>query len=112
MRVSWERDELVLIVVGSRWKNLDDLETLYLEYPDLRPEYPDRMLQSLFLQQNTPDQSHRIARESRDNSSLTSSMHQCKNVCTGIPIYIMGLSLGINDAVSEANRKPLFISLI
>ena len=112
MRVSWERDELVLMVVGPRWKNLDDLETLCPEYSGLRLEYPGRVSQALFLQQNTPDQRHRIARESRDNSSLTSSMHQCKNVCTGSPIYIMGLSLGINDAVSEANRKPLFISLI
>ena len=45
MRVSCERDELVLMVVGLRWKNLDDLETSYPEYPGLRPEYPGRVLQ-------------------------------------------------------------------
>ena len=33
VRVSCERDELVLMVVGLRWKNLDDLETPCLEYP-------------------------------------------------------------------------------
>ena len=46
VRVSCERDELVLMVVGPRLKNLDDLETPCPEYPGLRPEYPDRVLQS------------------------------------------------------------------
>ena len=44
VRVSCERDELVLMVVGPRWKNLDDLETPCPEYPGLRPEYPGRVL--------------------------------------------------------------------
>ena len=45
VRVSCERDELVLMVVGPRWKNLDDLETPCPEYPGLRLEYPGRVLQ-------------------------------------------------------------------
>ena len=44
VRVSCERDELVLMVVGSRWKNLDDLETPC-------PEYPGRVLQSFPLKE-------------------------------------------------------------
>ena len=42
VRASCESDELVLMVVGPRLKNLDDLETPCPEYPGLRPEYPDR----------------------------------------------------------------------
>ena len=45
VRVSCERDELVLMVVGPRWKNLDDLKTPCPEYPGLRPEYSGRVLQ-------------------------------------------------------------------
>ena len=51
VRVSCERDELVLMVVGPRWKNLDDLETPCLEYPGLLPEYPGRVLQSFPLKE-------------------------------------------------------------
>ena len=51
VRVSCERDELVLMVVGPRWKNLDDLETPCPEYPGLWPEYPGRVLQSFPLKE-------------------------------------------------------------
>ena len=51
VRVSCERDELVLMVVGPRWKNLDDLETPCPECPGLRPEYPGRVLQSFPLKE-------------------------------------------------------------
>ena len=53
VRVSFKRDELVLMVVGPRWKILDDLETPCPEYPGLRPEYPGRVLQSFPLKEIT-----------------------------------------------------------
>jgi len=49
VRESCERDELVLMVVGPRWKNLDDLETPCPEYLGLRSEYPGRVLHCLGL---------------------------------------------------------------
>jgi len=62
------------MVVGPRWKNLDDLETPCPEYPGLRPEYPGRVL-------HWDSQIHcslmRLSHHNPSPTRLLNQLHRC-----------------------------------